>query len=67
MATARPGDLAALAVPETLQALIAARLDGLDRTDRTLLQDASVLGQSFTLRRAGRRQRAPTDADSKVA
>ena len=43
------GELGELAVPETLQALIAARLDGLDPTDRTLLQDASVLGQSFTL------------------
>ena len=43
------GELGELAVPETLQALIAARLDGLDPTDRTLLQDAAVLGQSFTL------------------
>ncbi len=43
------GELGALAVPETLQALIAARLDGLDSTDRSLLQDAAVLGQSFTL------------------
>ena len=43
------GDLTALAVPETLTALIASRLDGLDPTDRGLLQDAAVLGQSFTL------------------
>ncbi len=43
------GDLGELAVPETLHALIAARLDGLDPADRTLLQDAAVLGQSFTL------------------
>ncbi len=42
------GDLAELAVPETLHALIAARLDALDPTDRVLLQDAAVLGQSFT-------------------
>ena len=42
--------MAALAVPETLQALIAARLDGLEPDDRTLLQDAAVLGQSFTVR-----------------
>ena len=41
------GDLSELAVPETLHALIAARLDGLDATDRSLLQDASVLGLSF--------------------
>jgi class 3 adenylate cyclase/tetratricopeptide (TPR) repeat protein len=43
------GDLTALAVPETLTALIASRLDGLEPADRTLVQDASVLGQSFTL------------------
>ena len=43
------GELGDLAVPETLQALIAARLDGLAPADRALLQDASVLGQSFTL------------------
>ena len=43
------GDLGELAVPETLQALIAARLDGLEPGDRALLQDAAVLGQSFTL------------------
>jgi tetratricopeptide (TPR) repeat protein len=43
------GDLTALAVPETLTALIASRLDGLDPADRSLLQDAAVLGQSFTL------------------
>ena len=44
------GDLSTLAVPGTLHALIAARLDGLDATDRSLLQYASVLGQTFTLR-----------------
>ncbi len=43
------GELGELAVPETLQALIAARLDGLPAADRALLQDAAVLGQSFTL------------------
>jgi len=43
------GALTELAVPETLHALIAARLDGLDVADRSLLQDAAVLGQSFTI------------------
>ena len=43
------GDLTQLAVPETLTALIASRLDGLDPADRTLVSDASVLGQSFTI------------------
>jgi class 3 adenylate cyclase/tetratricopeptide (TPR) repeat protein len=48
--TYRPsGDLDDLAVPETLTALIAARLDGLDSNDRTLVEDAAVLGQTFTL------------------
>ncbi len=43
------GDLTNLAVPESLQALIAARLDALPPADRSLLQDGAVLGQSFTL------------------
>ena len=48
--TYRPvGDLTALAVPETLTALIASRLDGLAPDDRTLVSDAAVLGQSFTV------------------
>ncbi len=42
------GELGELAVPNTLHALIAARLDALDPTDRALVQDAAVLGQSFT-------------------
>ena len=41
------GDLSTLAVPETLHALIAARMDGLEPADRSLLQDASVIGLSF--------------------
>jgi tetratricopeptide (TPR) repeat protein len=48
--TYRPtGELGDLAVPETLRSLIASRLDALDPVDRTLLQDASILGQRFTL------------------
>ena len=43
------GDLATLAVPGTLTALIASRLDGLAPEDRALVSDAAVLGQSFTL------------------
>ena len=38
-----------LAVPDTLQALIAARLDALGEHDRRLIQSAAVVGQSFTL------------------
>jgi class 3 adenylate cyclase/tetratricopeptide (TPR) repeat protein len=42
------GDLGSLSVPETLTALILARLDALDPDDRALVQDAAVLGTSFT-------------------
>ena len=48
-ATYRPtGDVEDLQVPETLQALIAARLDALDPAERRLLQDAAVVGKTFT-------------------
>jgi class 3 adenylate cyclase/tetratricopeptide (TPR) repeat protein len=43
------GDLSTLAVPESLTALIASRLDALDPADRALVSDAAVLGQSFTV------------------
>jgi len=43
------GDVSDLAVPDTLTALISARLDELDASDRSLVADAAVLGQSFTL------------------
>jgi class 3 adenylate cyclase/tetratricopeptide (TPR) repeat protein len=43
------GQIDTLAVPETLTALIAARLDTLDPADRALVLDAAVLGQRFTL------------------
>jgi class 3 adenylate cyclase/tetratricopeptide (TPR) repeat protein len=42
------GSAETLEVPETLQALIAARLDGLAPGERRLLQDAAVLGRTFT-------------------
>jgi class 3 adenylate cyclase len=42
------GDLTRLSIPESLRSLIASRLDTLDPADRSLLQDASVLGQVFT-------------------
>ena len=47
--TYRPtGPIAELAVPETLHALLAARLDGLTPDERSLVHDASVLGKTFT-------------------
>ena len=42
------GPIEALEVPETLQALIAARLDGLAPEERKVLSDASVLGKTFS-------------------
>jgi class 3 adenylate cyclase/tetratricopeptide (TPR) repeat protein len=42
------GEIETLEVPETLHALIAARLDGLSPEERRLLQDGSVLGKTFT-------------------
>jgi predicted ATPase/class 3 adenylate cyclase len=42
------GEIAALEVPETLHALIAARLDGLSADERRMLGDAAVLGKTFT-------------------
>ena len=43
------GDLTNVAIPETLTAVIASRLDGLPAEDRALISDAAVLGHSFTL------------------
>ncbi len=42
------GDLSSFEVPETLHALIASRLDAVPEDERSLLQDASVLGKTFT-------------------
>ena len=44
------GDLSSeLDIPETLHALVAARLDGLPDEERSLVQDAAVAGHSFTV------------------
>src|ERR671930_646174 len=42
------GEIESLEVPETLHALIAARLDDLGQMERRVIEDASVLGKSFT-------------------
>ena len=42
------GPITDLQVPETLHGLIAARLDGLGQAERLLVEDAAVLGKSFT-------------------
>ncbi len=41
------GPIASLEVPETLHALIAARLDGLSPDERRVVQDGAVLGKTF--------------------
>ena len=43
-------DLGSLEVPETLHALIAARLDDLEPGERRVIDDAAVLGKTFTPR-----------------
>ena len=43
------GELPSLAVPETLHALIAARLDALAPEERAIVADAAILGLSFTV------------------
>ena len=47
------GELDSLAVPETLTALISSRLDSLEPADRSLIQDAAVLGQTFAMAAVG--------------
>ena len=42
------GEVETLEVPETLHALIAARLDGVSPDERRVLQDGAVLGKTFT-------------------
>ncbi|MGH2756260.1 MAG: adenylate/guanylate cyclase domain-containing protein, partial [Actinomycetota bacterium] len=43
------GEVEHIEVPETLHSLIASRLDSLPLKDRLLVQDAAVLGKTFTL------------------
>ena len=54
-------DLSALGPPASLQALLAARLDALPAAERRVIQDASVLGLSFS--RAGIGALSPSDID----
>ncbi len=46
------------ALPETVQGIIAARLDALEREDKELLQDAAVLGRVFWVGALGRDREA---------
>jgi class 3 adenylate cyclase/tetratricopeptide (TPR) repeat protein len=42
-------ELVEVALPDSLQAMVGARLDRLDQKSRSLVQDAAILGQSFSL------------------
>ncbi len=55
------GELPPLHVPPSLRALIASRLDALDPADRSLLQDASVLGLVFAIPALAALSGRPTD------
>jgi tetratricopeptide (TPR) repeat protein len=48
-------------IPETLHALVLARLDALPAAERALLQDASVLGKTFTVEGLTAVSGIPTD------
>ncbi|MFQ5966703.1 MAG: AAA family ATPase [Acidimicrobiia bacterium] len=59
------GDADSMTLPESLQAVIGARIDRLTEEERSVLQDASVLGQSFTLEAlAAMRGADPTEVES---
>ena len=58
-----PAAIGRLDVPESLQALAASRLDNLSRGERELLQDAAVLGISFTSAAPGGAVRAAALAE----
>jgi class 3 adenylate cyclase/tetratricopeptide (TPR) repeat protein len=54
-----------LEIPESLQALIAARLDGVSAEEKRTLQDAAVLGKTFTKQSLAAMTGTPeTDLDS---
>ena len=61
------GEIGPLEVPETLHALIAARLDGLSAEERRLLQDAAVLGKTFTRDALATLAGADTDVEPLLA
>jgi class 3 adenylate cyclase len=55
------GAVTTLEVPETLHALIAARLDGLSPSERRVIQDGAVLGKTFTKRAVAALTETPED------
>ncbi len=62
------GDAANMAFPDSLQAVIGARLDRLEPGEQTLLQDGAVLGQTFTLvGLASLRDEPPEELESQLS
>ncbi|HSP73523.1 MAG TPA: tetratricopeptide repeat protein, partial [Gaiellaceae bacterium] len=61
------GPIEALEVPETLHALIAARLDGLPVEERRLLQHGAVLGKTFSRDAAAALAASELDTDVLLA
>jgi predicted ATPase len=66
-AYALTGPVESLEVPETLHALIAARLDGLSAPERRVLQDAAVLGKTFSTDALAALAGADADIDALLA
>ncbi len=58
------GDLASVAVPPTIQALLAARLDGLTRPERSVIERGAIEGQVF--HRSAVAELAPDDVRGAV-
>jgi class 3 adenylate cyclase/tetratricopeptide (TPR) repeat protein len=62
------GDAEVMAFPDSLQAVIGARLDRLEPGEQGLLQDAAVLGQTFTLAGlASLRAQPPAELESQLS
>ncbi len=55
------GDPHDVEIPDSLHGLVGARLDQLDAVERSLVQDAAILGQSFTLEGLGALRGASVD------
>jgi class 3 adenylate cyclase/tetratricopeptide (TPR) repeat protein len=43
------GDVSDISIPDSLHGLVGARLDQFDRDERSLIADAAILGQSFSI------------------
>ena len=57
-------DVDAIAIPPTIHALLASRLERLDATDRRVLEIASVVGSDFSARHRPCARRQPARAES---